>query len=76
MTEEDLFATEDHDAVRVTSEGTHRGTLQGVAPTGQKIRISGNHTYRFEDGKTAETWQLWDVAAFLRQIGALDLYVC
>ncbi len=68
---EDIFATEKRVALRVTLVGTHQGEFQGIAPTGRKVKVSGNHLYRFEEGKIAEAWQLYDVAGFLRQIGAL-----
>ena len=68
---EDIIATENRAAIRVTMKGTHQGEFQGVAPTGKKVKISGNHLYCFEEGKMAEAWNLWDVATFLRQIGAL-----
>ena len=67
--EEELIAAGDRAALRVTLTGTHQGDFQGVAPTGNRVEICGTHTYRFEDGLFAETWQLWDVATFLRQIG-------
>ena len=70
--EEELIATGDRAALRVTLTGTHRGAFQGVAPTGNRVEISGTHTYRFQDGLFAETWQLWDVATFLRQIGVVS----
>ncbi len=69
--EEELIATDDRAALRVTLSGTHQGEFQGVAPTGNRVEIRGTHTYRFEDGLLAETWQLWDVATFLRQIGVI-----
>lgn len=68
---EDIFATERRVALRITWVGTHRGEFQGIAPTGKKVKISGTNLYRFEEGKIAEAWQLYDVAGFLRQIGAL-----
>lgn len=69
--EEELIATDDRAALRVTLTGTHQGEFRGVAPTGNRVEIAGTHTYRFEDGLFAETWQLWDVATFLRQIGVV-----
>ncbi len=67
---EDIFATGDRVALRLTMEGTHQGELLGVAPTGKRIEIGGINIYRFEDGKIAETWQLTDWAGMLRQVGA------
>jgi steroid delta-isomerase-like uncharacterized protein len=69
---EDLFATEDRAAMRVTVSGTHQGEFQNIAPTGKKVKFSTFNLYRFKEGKLAEFWQLIDVANFLRQIGGLD----
>ena len=71
ITVEDIFATGNRVALRVTLVGTHQSEFQGITQTGRKVKFSGNHMYRFEEGKIAETWQLYDVAGFLRQIGAL-----
>ncbi len=73
VTIEDLFATEDRAAMRITVTGTHQGEFQGIAPTGKKIKFSSFNLYRFEEEKLAEFWQLIDVANFLRQIGGLTL---
>jgi len=71
ITVEDIFATENRVAFRVTIKGTHQGEFQGVAPTGKQVKFSGNHLYHLEEGKIAEAWQLYDLAGFLHQIGAL-----
>jgi steroid delta-isomerase-like uncharacterized protein len=68
---EDIFATEERGAMRLTVSGTHQGEFQGIPPTGKKVTFSSFNLYRFEDGKLAEFWQLIDVANFLRQIGGL-----
>jgi len=70
---EDIFATENRVALRVVWEGAHQGEFQGIVPTGRKVKLSGINLYRFEEGKIAEAWQLYDVAGFLRQIGALTI---
>jgi steroid delta-isomerase-like uncharacterized protein len=70
---EDIFATEDRGVMRYTVSGTHKGEFLGVPPTGNKITFSWIALYRFEKGKIAETWQLLDIAGFLRQIGALNI---
>jgi steroid delta-isomerase-like uncharacterized protein len=72
VTIEDIFATEERGAMRLTVSGTHQGEFQGIAPTGKKVTFSSFNLYRFEEGKLAEFWQLIDVANFLRQIGGLS----
>jgi len=68
---EDIFATEKRGALRITVSGTHQGEFLGTAPTGKNVEYNQINLYRFEEGKIAETWQLMDVAGFMRQIGAL-----
>lgn len=68
---EDIFATEKRAALRITISGTHQGEFLGTAPTENKVELNQINLYRFEEGKIAETWQLMDIAGFMRQIGAL-----
>ena len=71
---EDIFAVEDRLAMRFTASGTHQGELLGYAPTGKRVKINQINLYRFDEDKLTETWQLMDVAGFLRQIGALPTF--
>jgi steroid delta-isomerase-like uncharacterized protein len=71
---EDIFASGDRVTVRYNYSGTHEGDLFGIAPTGAEVDFSGINIYRFEVGKIAEAWQLWDWATVLRQIGVLDVF--
>ena len=54
---------------RVT--GTHDGPLEDIAPTGKKIDITGLVISRFEGGKIAEEWEVFDELRMLQQIGAV-----
>lgn len=65
---EDVFAGADRAAVRLTLEGTHEAMLFGRPATGRRFPVNQVNIYRFEDGKIAETWQLADVAGFMKQI--------
>jgi steroid delta-isomerase-like uncharacterized protein len=71
---DDMFAVGDRLAMRFTASGMHQGELLGYAPTGKVVKISQINLYRFDGDKVAETWQLMDVAGFLRQIGALPTF--
>ncbi len=73
ITIDDIFASGDRVALRITWNGTHNGKYQDIAPTGNHVTISGTNIYRFEDDKIAEAWQLYDVAGLLRQIGAITI---
>jgi hypothetical protein len=59
-TVEDMFAEGDRVAVRWTAEGTHRGELLGIPPTGRPARISGITIYRLAEGRIAEQFERWD----------------
>lgn len=58
-------------AIRWTSTGTHRGELFGIAPTGNRITITGISLLRTDRGKVAESWGNWDTLGLMRQIGAV-----
>jgi steroid delta-isomerase-like uncharacterized protein len=70
ITFEDIFATEDRVAARWTAQGTNDGELAGMPATGKKMAITGNSIDRFDsDGKIVETWDNWDNAGFMAQLG-------
>jgi len=69
---EDQIGERDTVATRWKATGTHRGTLLGIASTGNRIEVGGISIDRFdEDGHFVEGWGNWDALAMLRQIGAL-----
>jgi predicted ester cyclase len=45
---------------RFTISATHTGSVNGIAPTGQKIDALGMHMWRVTNGKLAEGWYLTD----------------
>jgi predicted ester cyclase len=51
--------------------GTHRGTFQGIVPTGKRIQARGMMIARFEGGKIAERWGSSDELGILKQLGAV-----
>lgn len=68
FTVQDLLADGDMLTTRWTCEGTHRGPLNGIAPTGKKIKVSGITINRFAGGKIAEGWVNWDALGLLQQL--------
>jgi steroid delta-isomerase-like uncharacterized protein len=67
---EDVFASGDRVAMRWTVTGTNDGELQGIPATGKKVEFTGISIDRFDsDGKIAETWDSWDNAGFMTQLG-------
>jgi steroid delta-isomerase-like uncharacterized protein len=71
MTIEDQIAEGDLVVTRWTATGTHRGDLQGIAPTGRQARISGIAIDRIAGGKITENWENWDTLGLLQQVGAI-----
>lgn len=69
---EDMIAEGDKVAVRVTLEGTHRGSAFGVGPSGRKVTLGAIVIVHIKDGKIAEAWNNIDQLALARQIGALS----
>ena len=65
---DDIFASQDRVAVRVTFTGTHSGEFLGIPATGRSIRYVSHEIYRVADGRIAEEWLCSDMATLMRQI--------
>lgn len=70
MIVDDVIAAGDKVVLRWHSEGTHRGELAGLAPTGVRGTVTGISIDRWKDGKLVESWVEWDNLGLARQIGA------
>lgn len=70
ITVDDVIAAGDKVAVRWHSEGTHRGELEGLAPTGARGSVTGISIDQWKDGKVVESWTEWDNLGLARQLGA------
>lgn len=66
-----IVAAGDYAAVHFSARGTHRGTFQGVQPSGRSWTASCSAVYRVEGGRIADFWLTWDELAILEQIGGL-----
>ncbi|MBK7724536.1 MAG: ester cyclase [Dehalococcoidia bacterium] len=64
---EDAFGSGDRVCTRIRVEGTHAGKLFGQEGTGRPFSVNQLNVYRFADGKMAESWQLTDLAGFMRK---------
>jgi steroid delta-isomerase-like uncharacterized protein len=69
MTIEDLISEGDLVMARWSARGTHRGELNGIAPTGKQFQITGVSICRITNGKMAEGWVNWDALALMQQLG-------
>jgi hypothetical protein len=56
MTVDDVIAADDKVVLRWHSDGTHRGELAGLAPTGVHGSVTGMSIDRWKDGKVVEAW--------------------
>jgi predicted ester cyclase len=70
ITVDDVIAAGDEVVLRWHSEGTHRGELAGLAPTGARGSVTGISIDRWKDGKVVEAWAEWDNFGLARQLGA------
>lgn len=68
---EDQVASGDKVVDRWTGQGTHRGELMGIAPTGRPVTASGISIHRIAGGRIAETWNNYDALGMLRQLGVI-----
>jgi len=57
---------------RWTTAMTHTDEFLGIAPTRNKVVITGTTTQKIVNGKIVEGWDNWDQLALLVQLGAVD----
>jgi steroid delta-isomerase-like uncharacterized protein len=69
---ETMVADDDSIAFAYTLTGTQDGPLDGLAPTGRKVKIRGLQISRFKDGKMVERWGSSDQLGMLQQLRAAD----
>jgi predicted ester cyclase len=70
---EAIVAEGDTVAVRVLSEGTHLGKLNGVMPpTGKRFAAHQSHWFRIADSKLVEHWATRDDLPVMLQLGIIQ----
>jgi predicted ester cyclase len=73
MTVTALAADGDTVALRVLSEGTNRGPLNGLMPpTGKRFSAEQSHWFRIQDGRLAEHWATRDDLGTMLQLGVIQ----
>jgi steroid delta-isomerase-like uncharacterized protein len=70
VTLDTMVADDDSIAFAYTLTGTQDGPLDGLAPTGRKVKIRGLQISKFKDGKMVERWGSSDELGLLQQLGA------
>ena len=56
---------------RWTLTGTHRGEFMGIAPTGNRVAVSGMSLDHLADGEIVSGFDAWDALGLRRQLGAI-----
>ncbi len=73
MTVEAVVEEGDTIAVRVLSEGTNLGPLNGVIPpTGKRFSARQTHWFRIEDGLLVEHWATREDLPAMLQLGVIQ----
>lgn len=67
----DVFADGDRTVARWRAEGTHRGALMGVPPTGKAVVVTGIIVSRFANGRAVEEWEEINLLRLMQQLGAI-----
>ena len=69
LTVVEQFSDGDMVCTRWKSEGTNDGELAGMPPTGKYISLTGISIDKIQDGKVVESWNQWDNAGMMQQLG-------
>jgi predicted ester cyclase len=68
ITIEDQIAEGDKVCSLAVTRGTHKGTIFGIAPTGNSIAMKGLTLVTIIDGKLVETWIKNDMMGLMEQL--------
>ena len=71
FTVEDMIAEGDKVVTRWSLSATHKGEFQGIAPTGNRVSITGVDISRIVAGKVVESWMYSDRVGLLQQLGVI-----
>jgi len=71
LTIEDVIAEGETVMTRWSCRGNHKGELNGIAPTGKQVNISGITVARVSNGKIVEGYVNWDAQGLMQQLGVV-----
>jgi steroid delta-isomerase-like uncharacterized protein len=72
---EDQFTDDlNHVVTRWTATGTHLGDFMGIAPTGNRVTVTGIAIHRIASGQIVEEWQEWDTLGLMQQLGVVPTF--
>jgi steroid delta-isomerase-like uncharacterized protein len=70
---DEMLAAADAVVVRWSYRGTHRGQLEGLAPTGRTVNGSGITVLHFKDDRISAAYTNWDALGMMQQLGVVTL---
>jgi steroid delta-isomerase-like uncharacterized protein len=70
---DDIFSTGDKVVVRWRYSGTHKGQLEGIAPTGRPVKGTGISIYLVSGDRIREAHENWDALGLMQQLGVVTL---
>ncbi|MCU0808453.1 MAG: ester cyclase [Candidatus Contendobacter sp.] len=65
---QDQLAEGNKVATRWVGCGTHKGEFMGIAPSGQRLSVTGMSFHRIENGRIQESWDDWDALSMLQSM--------
>jgi len=71
LTIRDMVVEGDKLVSRFTAQGTHKGDLMGIPPTGKRISVTGIIIHRIAGGKVVESWENFDQLLMMQQLGVI-----
>jgi predicted ester cyclase len=71
ITIEDIITEGDKLVQRWVAQGTHKGELMGIVPTGKQVTITGINISRIVGGKLVEDWTEADMLGMMQQLGVI-----
>jgi predicted ester cyclase len=66
----DIIAEGDQVGLLFRMQGTHKGHLNGIPPTGKTVDVQDIAVFRLADGRITQAWFMSDEASLLKQLGA------
>ena len=71
FTNEDVLAEYDRVIARWFVEGTHKGNLGNIPPTGNRVRVKGINIARISNRQIIEEYMSWDTLGLMKQLGVV-----
>ena len=71
VTVDEVMAEGDLTFLRWHGEGTHKGQLMQIPPTGKSVSITGMDILKLENGKIKERWAEVNALALMMQLGVI-----